>query len=106
MPSWVGVWNLTHPVSPGTEVPPGSRSPCDIMDDCPDRNKNHLNCGPQPCPEGELCCTLDGLCIPGTWLCDGHPDCSDYSDELGCGVCLRGQGGWASRPGHLTPSSV
>lgn len=100
------VFGLTHPVPPGTEVPNVSPSPCDIMDDCPDRNKSLLNCGPQPCPKGELCCLLDGLCIPTTWLCDGHRDCSDYSDELGCGVCLWGQGGLVSRAGCLTPSSV
>ncbi|KAB0356296.1 hypothetical protein FD754_000452 [Muntiacus muntjak] len=90
----------------GTEVPTGSHSPCDIMGDCPDRNKNLLNCGPQPCSEGELCCAPDGLCIPSTWLCDGHPDCSDYSDELGCGTKTHQEGSATSMGTPVTPESV
>lgn len=90
----------------GTEVPNGSPSPCDIMDDCPDRNKNLLNCGPQPCPEGELCCPLDGLCIPSTWLCDGHRDCSDYSDELGCGTKTHEEGKTMSTGTPVTLENV
>lgn len=90
----------------GTEVATSSHSPCDVMGDCPDRSKNLLNCGPQPCPEGELCCTLDGLCIPSTWLCDGHRDCSDYSDELGCGTKTHQEGGATSMGTPVTLESV
>ena len=104
------------PCTPGIEPcaqdgqctpPTGSPCSCDSIDDCPDGiNKNVLNCGHQPCPEGELRCPLGGSCIPRTWLCDGHPDCSDSSDELGCGVCLWGRGGWVGRQGRLTLYSV
>ncbi|NXP31372.1 RSVR protein, partial [Leiothrix lutea] len=31
-------------------------------------------------------CAPGGLCFPQDWLCDGHPDCEDYGDELGCGT--------------------
>ena len=35
--------------------------------------------GPQAQGEGE-----DAGCVPAVYLCDGHEDCYDGSDELGC----------------------
>ncbi|NXK89582.1 RSVR protein, partial [Formicarius rufipectus] len=34
---------------------------------------------------GQFQCTPGDLCYPREWLCDGHPDCEDEGDELGCG---------------------
>ncbi|XP_037360597.1 CD320 antigen [Talpa occidentalis] len=76
-----------EPCAQNGQCPPPSGSPCSCDgNDCPDGiNKNSGNCTQQSCPAGELRCKLGGDCIPHTWLCDGHPDCPDSSDELGCG---------------------
>jgi len=38
------------------------------------------------CPADQFMCLDDSSCINGDWECDGYPDCSDSSDELGCGI--------------------
>ncbi|XP_046818808.1 uncharacterized protein LOC124424171 isoform X1 [Vespa crabro] len=37
------------------------------------------------CTSGFQC--DDNRCIPVDWRCDGHLDCADHSDEIGCGEC-------------------
>nr|KAF6479388.1 CD320 molecule [Molossus molossus] len=67
--------------------PTGSLCSCDSISDCPDGIDKILpNCSSQSCPAGELRCLLGNTCIPHTWFCDGHPDCPDSRDELGCGT--------------------
>jgi hypothetical protein len=38
------------------------------------------------CDQGEeFQCSEHHNCIPSSWHCDGENDCSDDSDEVGCG---------------------
>ena len=37
------------------------------------------------CQDNEFLCINDGFCITLTWICDVFVDCSDGSDEQGCG---------------------
>ena len=39
------------------------------------------------CTQYEFRCA-DGSCIRASWRCDADNDCSDKSDEIGCGKSL------------------
>ncbi|XP_014216293.1 atrial natriuretic peptide-converting enzyme-like [Copidosoma floridanum] len=41
------------------------------------------------CPKGFQC--DEKRCIPLDWRCDGHVDCEDHTDEIGCGECSDGE---------------
>ncbi|KAB1259261.1 CD320 antigen [Camelus dromedarius] len=88
------------------EPPTGSACSCDSLADCPGGINKNVNCGPPLCPEGELHCALGDACIPHTWLCDGHPDCSDSSDELGCGTKPLQEGSATSMGTSVTLESI
>lgn len=44
---------------------------------------------PHNCPEGQFVCKAQGECVSGNKVCDFRPDCSDGSDEFGCGKTFR-----------------
>ncbi|XP_065196274.1 low-density lipoprotein receptor-related protein 4-like [Sycon ciliatum] len=45
-----------------------------------------VQCAPaEPCAsETDFTCTASRACVPRSWRCDGEPDCTDASDEVGC----------------------
>ncbi|NXS44858.1 RSVR protein, partial [Balaeniceps rex] len=47
-------------------------------------------------------CEPGTFCFPREWLCDGHPDCEDEEDELGCGTATPAEpspdGAWVTPP--------
>lgn len=47
--------------------------------------RDHFTCT-SPVPGG-----VQGDCIPVSWRCDGHNDCLDTSDEVGCPTCRNDQ---------------
>ncbi|KAK8759806.1 hypothetical protein V5799_028927, partial [Amblyomma americanum] len=40
-------------------------------------------CQVPACPEGSYLCS-NGKCLNNRWMCDGHDDCGDESDEMNC----------------------
>ncbi|KAM4544149.1 SCO-spondin [Fundulus diaphanus] len=57
----------------------------------------------QRCKPGQFACHYSKECIPVSLLCDGQPNCKDYSDEISCGTAptrgLHDQTSYAATPG-------
>ncbi|RZF40959.1 hypothetical protein LSTR_LSTR013214 [Laodelphax striatellus] len=72
-----------------------TRLVCDNDPDCPDAS-DEMACPPRNCSNPLLCpscsqpmvhminCETTTACIHPSWICDGHNDCWDNSDEQNC----------------------
>ncbi|XP_030365232.1 CD320 antigen [Strigops habroptila] len=61
------------------------------------------------CPSGRFRCAPRARCVPLEWRCDGHPDCDDGGDELGCGTvtpAAPSPGGTEASPTRVPESSA
>lgn len=53
---------------------------CNGVTDCL-YGEDEKNCSSRCVHENEFLCASSKKCIPQEWVCDGHNDCGDNSDE-------------------------
>ncbi|KAL6097716.1 malrd1 [Pungitius sinensis] len=52
--------------------------------------EGHATPRPPTCGPDQYRCSYSYQCIPGSWRCDGEPDCADRSDEDSCPTAVPG----------------